>query len=651
MRFMLIGALIVTLLALVVTAGTAQDAVFRTSVDVVTVDAIVLDGNGRPLDDIKPEDFVVRVDGQARRVVSSQFIAQPASSRRVAPLAARHFTSNESMDTGRFVVLAVDEAHIRRTEGRPALDAAARFLNTLDPLDLVAVAPLSRVGVVEFTRDRLNSKRQVERLTGHTDPVFLQFNIGLLEAVEIADGSRSRLADAVQRECGRSLAEYINPNRAVNDTRGGRDACPEQLEQEARAMAQHARTQARISLDGLQALVGGLRAMPGSKTVVLLSEGMVFDPRLIDLSEFAALAKDARVALYVLHMEAPLFEAAQDRVSPTLLRDVQLRGDGLSRLASAARGAVFRLVGGDARPFDRIAAEISGYYLLAFEATDADRDGRVHKIDVALARGKGDVRARTAFRMPVVKPSPRALEDDLVRLLRSSRAATELPVRVATYTYAEPAASRLRIVVSTEVDAASSAPAAGRFSGSQVLLGFVLTDAKGVIAASGAHVARGGRHAFSTTVEPGPYKLRVAAIDMLAREGLVERPFTASLAAETAVRVSDLMLAPEPAAPTDPLQPFVDEVTAARVVAYVELYGDPAALDDARVTIAVTPDGSEQDALAVVADVRRQDTGMAVARIAVALDGVTRGRYVASARIAVRGEAEYRVARPFTYEP
>jgi hypothetical protein len=118
----------------------------------------------------------------------------------------------------------------------------------------------------------------------------------------------------------------------------GRDACPEQLEQEARAVAQHARTQARISLSGLEALVASLKPLPGPKTVVLLSEGMVLDPRLVDLAEFAALAKDARVVLYVLHMEVPVFEAAQDRISPTLMRDVDLRGDGLSRIAVALDG-------------------------------------------------------------------------------------------------------------------------------------------------------------------------------------------------------------------------------------------------------------------------------------------------------------------------
>ena len=137
-------------------------------------------------------------------------------------------------------------------------------------------------------------------------------------------------------------------------------------------------------------------------------------------------------------MEAPVFEAAQDRVSPTFVHDIQMRGDGLARLAGAARGAMFRLVGSDPRPFARIAEEISGYYLLAFEPIATDRDGNVHRIDVRLARGGGAIRARSAFRMAPVAPSPRTREEDLVTLLRSPRPATELPVGVATFIYAEP---------------------------------------------------------------------------------------------------------------------------------------------------------------------------------------------------------------------
>ena len=45
---------------------------FRSSVEVTTVDVTVVDNAGRPLADLQPADFTVRIDGRVRRVISAQ---------------------------------------------------------------------------------------------------------------------------------------------------------------------------------------------------------------------------------------------------------------------------------------------------------------------------------------------------------------------------------------------------------------------------------------------------------------------------------------------------------------------------------------------------------------------------------------------------
>lgn len=607
---------------------------FRSGVDLVTVDATVLGPDGAPLDSLGPDDFRLEVDGRPRRVVSAQFVSQASREAGPAPLRAAHFSSNEEGDSGRLVVVAVDEAHIRRLEGRPAREAASRFVDALAPADRIGVTGLARLGAIEFTRDRLAIRARLSTLVGEADPVFMQFNLGLSEALDIAEGSRTRLADAVLRECGRSLTDYVNLARAADDAGGGRDACPEQVEQESRALAQQAHTQARISLSALEALVASLKDIPGPKTVVVLSEGMVADPRRVDLARLAAEAHRARVTIYALHLDVPVFEAAQDRVSPTLVRDLQVRGDGLARVAGAARGAVFRLVGDDPRPFARIARELSGYYLLAFEPLAAERDGRAHRIRVQLSRGGGELRARPGFVLPVAPP---ARDAALVQLLRDRAPATELPVRVATYTYAEPASPDLRVVVSAEAGASTA-----------VNLGFVLIDAGGVIAATAAHDAGNGAYAFSAVVPPGNYTLRVAAIDPLGRHGSVGRPFIARLAAAGGLRVSDLMLARVPVRPQDPLEPLIDRVSADAVIAYLELHAeDRAPLPDA-VRVVVTGATGERPLVTVAATVTRADAAWAVARATVPLAALPPGAHVARAEVLSAGAVVARVARPFT---
>ena len=633
-RLAVFGLFVTTFVPLV-----AYQPTFRSGVDLVTVDATVLGREGVPIADLGPDDFRLEVDGRARRVISAQYVSQAARKSRPPLVAASHFTSNEGADDGRVIVVAVDEAHIRRLEGRRAMRAAEAFIDSLDPSDHIGVIGLTRVGALTLTRDRFALKRRLNTLFGQTDPVFLQFNLGLSEALEIAEGSRSRLADAVLRECGRSLAEYVSLARAADDVAGGRDGCPEQVEQESRGIAQHAHTQARISLSGLEALVMSLKDIPGPKTVVLLSEGMVTDPRRIDLARVAAEAQAARVVIYVLQLEVPMFEAAQDRVSPTLSRDLQVKGEGLSRVAGAARGAVFRLAGDDPRPFDRIARELSGYYLLAFEPLDSERDGRSHRIRVEMARGGGELRARNGFTLPATAPSASARDARLVTLLRTLSAATELPVRIATYAFAEPGSQRLRVVVSAEAEVGPSS----------ALLGFVLIDGRGVIAATARQEAAGGRYAFSAVVAPGTYTLRAGAIDSLGRQGSVERPFDVRSLVAEGISISDLILAPPPANAGDALKPFVDRVSGSQVVAYLEMHAsDRERLPEAvRIVIA----RGEFDTAPVVLQAAITRAGrdrLVIARAVVPAGELPAGRYVAYAEVVAGSRTIARVPRPFT---
>ena len=212
-----------------------------------------------------------------------------------------------------------------------------------------------------------------------------------------------------------------------------------------------------------------------------------------------------------------------------------------------------------------------------------------------------------------------------------------LPLRVATYAYAEPASRDLRVVVSAEAVATT-----------RVGLGFVLVDAGGVIAATAVHEASGGAYAFSAVVPPGNYTLRVAAIDPLGRQGSVGRPFAARLAAAGGVTVSDLMLARVPARPQDPLAPLIDHVSANAVIAYLELRAeDGVALPNA-VRIVVTSASDDRALVAVPATVTRSDAAWAVARATVPLASLPPGAHVAHAEVLAAGVIVARARRPFT---
>src|SRR6185436_11378269 len=101
-----------------------QGPTFRTGVDLVAVDVSVVDRNGRPVDDLLAPDFVVKIDGAARRVVSADLVkvdVETERKRQVADKTQNFYTSNLTPPKGRRIVLAIDQVHIGPLELRPIL--------------------------------------------------------------------------------------------------------------------------------------------------------------------------------------------------------------------------------------------------------------------------------------------------------------------------------------------------------------------------------------------------------------------------------------------------------------------------------------------------------------------------------------------------
>lgn len=640
----LLAATLAAAVALAQASGIpAQQPVFRSGVELVTVDVTVLDSGGTPVEGLGADRFKIAVDGAPRRVVWAEYVRH-----RSAPLEppgrTDHFSSNEHLDAGRVVLVAVDQMHIRRVEGLAALRAASAFVDSLDRSDRIAASPLNHGGAIAFTADHAAVKRYLERLTGEGSSPPVQFNIGLTEALAISDGSRTRLDQVVLRECGEPIAR-VESMRRMAEAEGVRDPCPIHIEQESRAMAQQARTEARLSIDALGRLIARLADIEGPKTLVLISEGLVAEPQLFELTALGAAAQAARVTIYVLQLEVPVFDASESRVSPTFSADLQVRADGLARLAGAARGALFHLVGADPHPFRRILSELSGYYLVAFEAADTDRDGRTHRIAVKTDAAGVTVRARPAFKVETA-PAPAAIGSHLERLLRSPRLSTELPLRVAAHSFRDAAADRLKVVVSAETDHAGS--------GREVTIAFVVVGDKGVIVASGAGATASGRYSQPTSVPPGQYMLKAAAIDDSGRQGSVERRFDARLAQGGAVQLSDLMIAEPTSDPAAPLRPAVARASGNRIIVYLEAYGPSDwTPPDGSVVIDVVGTGNATPVMSAPGVIRRaaNDAGRWTVTADVALASLPPGPYFANARVSFPGVPPQRLTRAFVVAP
>jgi VWFA-related protein len=621
-------------------AATPPVPVFTSDVDVIAVDVNVVDKEGRPIRGLGIEDFKITVDGNARRVVSADFVSQsmeePAEPT-PSPAPDRTFSTNEGVRRGRIIVIAVDQGNIRPGAGRHALRAADRLLDALNPQDQVALVTMPGGGPqVDLTTEHTRVRAALKRITGRAQ--YAGHHMSLSEAQGF-DEHRSYDTDRViERECPASMNQHE------------REMCISDVEGEAFSVMANFRQQSLVSLKSLALLMQSLLQIEGPKTVVLITEGLRAE-QSDDIRQIANAAAMARVAFFGIHIdESGMPDPSLDRAPSTPLEDQDLTTRDLYRLSSLTRGAVFRTVG-SSTPFERIAREISGYYLLGFEPQGTDRNGKDHVIDVKVPRPGVTVRARRA--LPLA--APRDQRDILAATLRNPLPAIELPLRVTTYASRDAASGKVRVVVSGEIGRGGTSPAG-------MAVGFALLDDKGKVAGSSfqrvpddAAPRSDGPVPYlgAAMVEPGHYTLKLAAVDARGRRGSVQHPVRAALTAVGPVEVSDLILAEPASGPGAVLRPGVDvAIDAGAVVGLVELHAQDAdVLKTATVMLEIAAEESGPALVSAPARLSAATGAERSAQGAVSLALIPPGRYVGRAVVSVSGKPMGQVTRPLTVAP
>ncbi len=635
-----LGVLIIATFVSSVVPSAQQPPTFRSGVELIEVDATVIDGDGNPIPDLRAADFSVTVDGEPRAVLQAQFISlrAPESSSLPADFPAEDagYTSNADADPGRLIIILVDEESMPWGEGRRLMDAAAGFVDSLGPGDRVSVVAMPQPGVyVDFTSDHDRARRAVAGMSGLGVPAM-----------------------------GGTAIEF--------------------------EILQETRRRTAAVLHGIESILEGMRRVEGPKALVWLSGGLVIDGDELGLKKIADLVAASRTTLYIFMLDELLVDGSRSAsgalpdafvVENSPMRgggpggvdtapgagapaDVGLRlgspnrrvqEQGLMAAASMTGGSLLRTYYNPGPLFDRLERELSGYYLLGVESIAADRGGEFRDIDVSVGRDGARVRSHRRVHVPPEEAGPGAAER-LLRLLRSPVAVRELPLRVATYAYrnATSYSEPMRVLIAAEVDAPGDVPAT-------LEVGYVVRDAAGVEAARATMqvaprlVRKPGGPVLEVAIsvpldQPGAYSLTLAAIDAAGRRGSVEHPMRVPRLSGEPLAAGDLMLADQASAPSGRILPQVEaQVTSGRLLAFTELYArSRSRWDDTRVEVDVVDDAggpvvARGPAVLNGADGTRRRTATAV----VAVPHLPPGRYVARARVMRDGAEVTRVRRPF----
>jgi VWFA-related protein len=622
---------------------------FETKAEIVLVDVNVVDRDAKPVPSLTAADFELEVNGQPRAIQTVQFISTTPTNVSVATPREAAYTSNESATTGRLLLFVVDEGSLRVGVNRSILRTAQLLFQRLAPGDLVGLARLpTGFGGVEFTADRKRITDGLMRVTGSASTKVGMAHVNISEAWALESNDPGTFQQAVDRECaGMSGADL--------------EACSNTVEADARALLLEASSRARATLQSLEALLRNLAPLKTPVNLVLISEGMFVARDRQNMQTISRLAAEARATIHVIRPASQFFDV-EDRApggSSSRFFDDGLMSEGLEQVAGQTRGSMSTVNGTGEIAFDRLGRELSGYYLLGFEPTAADRTGKERRIKVEV-KGRGlTVRARPTFVIPNAETTTTAAAltpmQQLGEVLKSPLPVRGLPMRVATYTAIETGTAKVRVVISAELGEPATTPA-------DWPIGVIVLDKNDKIV-----VNRGGVSTLapaskgaesprllltSVALDPGEYTVRLAAVDDTGRGGSVHHSINARLTrGPGGINVSDLMLVPQPPVAGELPRPRPTTVIDSETVsAMLEMSGDQGLLGKTKVTLQIS-DAENGNALVNV-DARQVARGNVRAFAAQMRLGVLPpGEYVARAIVATPGQPELRLTRAFMLSP
>jgi VWFA-related protein len=391
-------------------ARAQEKPVFPTATRLVTIDAVVLDRDGRPVQGLTRDDFELDEDGEVRAITHFEAVrVAPPRGSSTPPTEASSFTasSNEAPPTfaPRSFVILYDDLHItplRATAARDAVDSfLRREVRAGERVALVVTGPGAwwTAEIPEGREDLLAF------LDGHSTGRSTRVGEDLtdVEAQRIVEhddaGVREWVVDRWVRQ-GRcqDLCEFMSPC----DPREGRRACSDQVQAEALRRNEAARHGLGRTLATMASAMAGLATERGRKSLVLVSEGFLFDPANPAYREVVQASLRANTAIHFLDVRglpagSALSDVSQRGDFPDSLRtsseESQLAAAGAEHLAEESGG--FAIRGNDlATGLARVAREAETYYLLGFEPRLRPSQAGFRKVTVRVGRPGFEVRAR-----------------------------------------------------------------------------------------------------------------------------------------------------------------------------------------------------------------------------------------------------------------
>lgn len=379
-------------------AQEAQDPpVFRGRIDLVRVDVMVTDRDGRPVTDLTEADFEVLEEGQRQTI--EQFrrvdLTSAAGTRAPAIRTAIDEEIEAAREDVRLFAFFLDDYHVRSNNAVAVREPLVRFIRTeLRPTDMIGVMyPLTPIDEVLFTRDHEAVVRVIQGFRGRKYD-YTPTNAFEQNYVRASTQDIERIRNAVVIDALTALSTRMG------GLREGRKAIVFVSEGFTTLLPVQMRRRAGEALGIPDARLAGPEIGIDEELATIASETDLYR-RMREVYIAAARYNAAVYALDPRGTAAFEFDAsdAPGMGAPSLEADrraLRSTQDTLRTLAEETHGRAIVNRNALDEGLTQMLLDSSAYYLLGY-ATSAPADGRFHRITVRVQRRGAEVRARRGF--------------------------------------------------------------------------------------------------------------------------------------------------------------------------------------------------------------------------------------------------------------
>jgi len=369
------------------TATPPDDDTIKISTDLIQVDVSVTDKNGKPVTDLKPEDFEIYENDKKQEITNFSFISanklalpenrekNPAKNKNAIPIPPARLKTEQVKRT---YAIVIDDLGLSFTSIFYTKEAVKKFINEqMQEGDLVAVIRTrGGVGALQsFTSDKRQLFAAIEKIKWNSLDLIGSFSPfaekerrdrqGIAEQGNVANGFGGNRKDS-------ELQDYIDELRGQNFSFG--------------------------TLGALSYVIRGMQQLPGRKSIMFFSEGFGNFPQTMEkLRVVADMANRASVVLYTFDPRGLENSAMMTSDQAVMLmmqkQTIRFLAEETGGIASINRIDLDDGLG-------RALVDQNSYYLIGYQP-DSDtfdpRKNKFNKLIVKLKRPDLKIRYRSGF--------------------------------------------------------------------------------------------------------------------------------------------------------------------------------------------------------------------------------------------------------------